>query len=344
MKTMLSTGLRFDGDALLILDQQQLPGAEVWLECHSPFDMIAMIKDLKVRGAPLIGVAAALALARYVERGREISAEKFEAAARALREARPTAVNLMVAIDRLWAARRVDTDAVIAEAERIFDEDVAMCDCIANNGARLIDDGDTVLTHCNAGALATAGVGTALGVIRRAFELGKRIRVFVDETRPLLQGARLTAWELTKAGIPYTLICDNMAAGLMWQGRIHRCVVGADRIAVNGDFANKIGTYGVAAMAQVHGIPFYVAAPYTTVDRTCPTGKDIPIEQRSPGEVRGAAGSFGRVSWAPRNCEVYNPAFDVTPAQFVTAFVLDSGVYTHDHVRAGALKSSSGRP
>jgi methylthioribose-1-phosphate isomerase len=241
-------------------------------------------------------------------------------AAQNLREARPTAVNLMNAVDRLadalaqpTAASR--TAALVAEAESIFDEDVALCAAMGQRGADLIQDGDSVLTHCNTGGLATAGIGTALGAVRRAHEQGKRIHVFVDETRPLLQGARLTAWELGKLKIPYTLICDNMAGFLMSQGKINRIFVGADRIAANGDVANKIGTYSVAVLAHHHRVPFYVVAPRTTLDAACPSGKMIPIEQRKPEEVRAGK--------SPADCAVWNPAFDVTPRELITAIVLD---------------------
>jgi methylthioribose-1-phosphate isomerase len=249
----------------------------------------------------------------------------------------------------MWALDRqkgspilFETERVISVAEQIFDEDVALCDSIANHGATLVQDGENLLTHCNAGALATAGIGTAVGIIRRAHELGKKIHVFVDETRPLLQGGRLTAWELRKAGIPFTLICDNMAAGLMHAGRIQRVFVGADRIATNGDFANKIGTYGVAVLANHHKIPFHPAAPYSTVDFDCSSGKHIPIEQRAGEEVRGAAGSFGKVRWAPAGCDTYNPSFDVTPVELVTALVLDNGVFNRDELKNGALNKLKG--
>jgi methylthioribose-1-phosphate isomerase len=203
---------------------------------------------------------------------------------------------------------------------------------MGERGAELIEDGDGILTHCNTGGLATAGIGTALGVLRKAFESGKKIHVFVDETRPLLQGARLTAWELAKLGIPHTLLCDNAAASLMKAGKVNKVFVGADRIARNGDFANKIGTYGVAVLAKHHGIPFYAVAPLTTVDANCPGASAIPIEQRPPEEVRGARGSFGEVIWSPSASGAYNPAFDVTPASLVTAIVLDTGVFPPSHL------------
>jgi methylthioribose-1-phosphate isomerase len=311
MKDFHSLGLKHEGNRLYALDQQLLPHDEVWLESRTPDDMIALIKRLAVRGAPLIGVAAAAALARYAESG--ATREEFRREALKLREARPTAVNLLAAVDRMLAA-----GDPVREAERIFDEDVALCKALGRHGAALVADGDNVLTHCNAGGLATAGIGTAVGVIRTAHEQGKRIHVWVDETRPLLQGARLTAWELGRLGIPHTLITDNMAAHVMSLGKVQKIFTGADRIAANGDAANKIGTYGLAVNARHHGIPFYIVAPYTTVDESCPTGAHIPIEQRDADEVRA-----GR---APHGSAVYNPAFDVTPRSLITALVLDTGL------------------
>ncbi|MBI3557306.1 MAG: S-methyl-5-thioribose-1-phosphate isomerase [Deltaproteobacteria bacterium] len=311
MKDMSSLGLRFERGKLFVLDQQLLPHKEVWIECKSPQEMVDLIRRLAVRGAPLIGVAAALELARYHERGASPAAVRE--AAGMLRAARPTAVNLMAAVDRMLGA-----DDLARMAEKIFDEDVELCENMARHGELLIKDGDRILTHCNTGGLATVGIGTALGVIRKAFENGKRIHVYVDETRPLLQGARLTAWELGKLGIPFTLISDNMAGMLMAQKKIDIAFVGSDRIAANGDAANKIGTYSVAVLAHYHRVPFYVVAPYTTVDKNCPTGADIPIEERNADEVRGASG--------PRDCAVYNPAFDVTPRKLITALVLDTGL------------------
>ncbi len=314
MKDMVSMGLRHERGKLFVLDQQKLPHQELWLECKSPQEMVDLIHRLAVRGAPLIGVAAALELARYYERGATKAAVRE--AAGMLRVARPTAVNLMAAVDRMLAA--LAADELVKMAETIFDEDVALCEDMACHGELLIKDGDRILTHCNTGGLATVGIGTALGVIRRAFENGKRIHVYVDETRPLLQGARLTAWELTKLGIPFTLISDNMAGMLMAQKKIDIAFVGSDRIAANGDAANKIGTYSVAVLAHYHHVPFYVVAPYTTVDKSCATGADIPIEERNSDEIRGEA--------APRGCAVYNPAFDVTPRKLITALVLNTGL------------------
>ncbi len=318
MKTLDSLALRAEGDRLFVLDQTLLPHEEKWIECREPRDMIQLIQRLAVRGAPLIGVAAALALAQAAEKG--ASAEALTIAADELREARPTAVNLAAAIDRLkLTLNPFERGRLISEAEAIFIEDVALCEAMADNGASLIADGDQILTHCNTGGLATAGVGTALGAIRRAHEQGKRIHVFVDETRPLLQGARLTAWELSKLGIPHTLICDNMAGALMAQGRVQKVFVGADRIARNGDAANKIGTYGLAVLAHHHGVKFYVVAPQTTFDESCKDGAAIPIEERKAEEVSGRQ--------ANQSSAVWNPAFDVTPKKLITAIVSDSRIF-----------------
>lgn len=300
---------------LYALDQQRLPQEEIWIQCQHPQEMIGLIQRLAVRGAPLIGVAAAASLAQWAETG--ASPEEVQKQAHALREARPTAVNLMHAIDRLLPFTS-DARRLTQEAQSIFDEDVSLCERLADHGAELISDGDGVLTHCNSGGLATAGIGTALGVIRRAHEQGKKIHVYVNETRPLLQGARLTAWELTQLKVPFTLITDSMAGTLMRSKRIQKVFTGADRIAKNGDAANKIGTYSLAVLARHHQIPFYIVAPHTTVDVHCDHGESIPIEQRNPGEVRGDT--------APFDCAVYNPAFDITPIELITALVLDTGV------------------
>ncbi|HLP31022.1 MAG TPA: S-methyl-5-thioribose-1-phosphate isomerase, partial [Geothrix sp.] len=256
------------------------------------------------------------------------SAGEYAAACAALRAARPTAVNLMWAMDRMK-----DASDPVAEAQAIFEEDVRLCEGMAQHGAALIQDGEGLLTHCNTGGLATAGIGTALGVIRRAFEQGKRIHVYADETRPLLQGGRLTAWELRKLGIPATLVTDSMAALLMRDGRVQRVLVGSDRVAANGDFANKVGTYGVAVQAHHHGVPFHPVAPFSTVDLTCPNGAAIPIEERDPAEVRG----FGPLRWAPEGMPAWNPSFDVTPVDLVTSLVLDRGVLSREQLQAGAL-------
>jgi methylthioribose-1-phosphate isomerase len=312
MKPFSSMGLKHENGRLLVLDQTRLPHEEIWLESRSPQDMHDFILDLKVRGAPLIGVAAAAAIAKFAET--KPSESELVRAAKFIREARPTAVNLMNAIDRVLK----NIADPIGEAEKIYAEDVALCEGMATHGEPLISDGDGILTHCNTGGLATVGVGTALGVIRRAHEKGKRIHVFVDETRPLLQGGRLTTWELKKLGIPFTLICDNMAATVMRSGKVQKIFVGADRIARNGDFANKIGTYSVAVNAKHHGIPFYCVAPYTTVDEACPDGSKIPIEERKPEEVIGTQ--------SLRGSPVFNPAFDVTPHTLLAGTVFDSQV------------------
>lgn len=335
MKAMLAQCLRYENGSLAILDQSALPQAEIWLVCDSPETMVGFIRGLKIRGAPAIGVAAALALAAYAERTASLTA--IREAAKMLRDARPTAVNLMHAIDRLLQQLPQGVDALVHAAEELFDEDVALSNGMAHYGVPLIEDGDGILTHCNTGALVSAGHGTALGVIRAAHEQGKRLHVYVDETRPLLQGGRLTAWELERLGIPYTLICDNMAASLMRLEKIQKVFVGADRIAANGDFANKIGTYSVAVLAHHHRIPFYPVAPRTTVDRACPDGAYIPIEERQADEVRGVIGYFGKVTWSPEQSPVYNPAFDVTPVELVTGLVLDTGYYSRQQLQEGIL-------
>lgn len=308
---MKSLGLRLQ-DKLEVLDQTLLPHQEIWCEVTDPQEMIRLIQCLAVRGAPLIGVAAALALGEFSVGKTEL---EIRIAALALREARPTAVNLMHAMDRMLLALEAGVDLRM-EAKSIFAEDVLLCEQMAERGAKYIQDGDGVLTHCNTGGLATVGIGTALGVIRRAHEQGKKIHVYVDETRPLLQGARLTAWELEKLQIPFTLICDNMAASLMKSGKVQKAFVGADRIAVNGDAANKIGTYGVAVLCRHHKIPFYVVAPSTTYDPECPDGSAIPIEERKPEEVRAGK--------APAQCKVWNPAFDITPKELITKVILEN--------------------
>ncbi|HJU84817.1 MAG TPA: S-methyl-5-thioribose-1-phosphate isomerase [Holophagaceae bacterium] len=330
MKPFHSLALRCDGHSVEILDQTRLPHEEVWLDGSDPAAMVGHIQRLSVRGAPLIGVAAALSLAAFIRTGAEEA--RILEALEALRAARPTAVNLMWAMDRMHAALALGDEAALAEAEAIAEEDVALCDAMAHRGAALIHKGEALLTHCNTGGLATAGIGTALGVIRRAFEQGKVAHVYVDETRPLLQGGRLTAWELQKLGIPCTLLTDSMAAILLRDGRVQRVLVGADRIAANGDFANKVGTYGLAVQARHHGVPFHPVAPYSTVDLACPTGAAIPIEDRAAAEVRG----YRDTLWAP-DVPVFNPAFDVTPADLVTSLVLDRGVLEPSQLWSGGL-------
>ncbi|MFN8532712.1 MAG: S-methyl-5-thioribose-1-phosphate isomerase [Dehalococcoidia bacterium] len=314
-----------------IIDQTRLPAEVIWLEIEDEPAIAEAIREMRVRGAPAIGAAAAFGLALAAHTSPATTAAgviaDVEAAAARLRTTRPTAVNLFWAIDRtLGAAHGGSADAVraslLSEAQRIADEDVAACIALGQRGAALLPDGATVLTHCNAGALATVDYGTALGVVRAAWESGKLRQVFVDETRPLLQGARLTAWELARDGIPLTLITDNMAGHFLRQGAISAVVVGADRIAANGDVANKIGTYGVAVLAKENGIPFYVAAPTSTIDLSIETGETIPIEERRANEVTAIAGSLV----APTGVRVANPAFDVTPHRYITAIVTEVAV------------------
>jgi methylthioribose-1-phosphate isomerase len=301
---------------LRLIDQTRLPNEVVYRDCRTVEDVWEAIRSLRVRGAPAIGVAAAYGVVIGAQSGAAV------AAANHLRTSRPTAVNLFWALDRMGRVGETTPIAVLlAEAKAIHDEDAAMCRAIGRHGAAIVPDGG-VLTHCNAGGLATAEYGTALAVLYSAAEAGRKFRVFVDETRPLLQGARLTAWELMQHGIDVTLICDNMAAQVMREGKIGMCVVGADRIAANGDTANKIGTYGVALLAHAHGIPFYVAAPSSTFDLSLATGDAIPIEQRDSREVTHGFGS----STAPVGVEVYNPAFDVTPARLIAGIVTERGV------------------
>lgn len=327
---------------LSILDQQLLPQVEKWIPIHDVDEMIFAIQTLQVRGAPLIGVAAALSLAQSALFGANL--ETFNREADELVDARPTAVNLKNCVERLKksfaaeTAKEFNSESVLKLALEIANEDIELCEKMAIHGASLIQDGDQILTHCNTGSLATAGIGTALGVIRKAHEQGRKIHVYVDETRPLLQGGRLTTWELEKLKIPYTLITDSTAAHLMSMGKIHKVFLGCDRIAANGDFANKIGTYNVAVIAHFHRIPFYVVGPQTTVDRNCPSGIEIPIERRAHEEVRGAKGSFGKVIWSPEHSPVYNPSFDVTPAGLVTSWILDTGIYNQKDILAGVFK------
>ena len=338
MRDLISTALRYQHGELHVLDQRRLPGEEHWHVCKDIDDLVNLIRGLAIRGAPLIGVAAVAWVGHRAALGDD--AATLGRAIATLRASRPTAVNLMNYLDHLQAVldSGAGIDSLVDEAIAIFDEDAAFCDAISDHGAALVNDGDRILTHCNTGSLVTAGVGTALGVITRAHQQGKHISVWVDETRPLLQGGRLTAWELGKAGVPYQLICDSTAAGLMAKGEVDCVMVGADRIALNGDFANKIGTYSVAVLAKHHDVPFYVVAPRTTIDQNCASGERIPIEQRDAAEIRGASGSFGDCSWAPADAPVYNPAFDVTPVGLVTGWVLDSGVYSQRDVADGALK------
>jgi methylthioribose-1-phosphate isomerase len=309
--------LWFEDGALHLLDQRRLPARSEIVAVRSARATADAIRDMVVRGAPAIGCAAAYGMALAARAG-----EDFETARQALLESRPTAVNLRWAVERLWRVQPRTFEALKAEADRVLAEDLAACRAIGRNGAALVPDGKGILTHCNAGGLATAGYGTALGVIRAALEAGKKCGVFADETRPWLQGARLTAWELLQDGIPVTLLPDVAAASLLGSGRIGCVVVGADRIARNGDTANKVGTYPLALAAQAAEVPFFVAAPTSTVDLRARTGREIPIEQRAPSEVTHLAGA--RV--AAEGVEVFNPAFDVTPARYISAIVTERGV------------------
>ncbi|MDI3412563.1 MULTISPECIES: S-methyl-5-thioribose-1-phosphate isomerase [Pantoea] len=338
MQTFQTTSLQVRNNQLWILDQQALPQQKNWLPAHSVAQLVEHIHALRVRGAPLIGLSASLLLALLAEQGE--TREQLVQSLEILRAARPTAVNLMNNLDRMkQALEQPDRVTSLAEeALRLVQEDKQLCDRIAEAGNSLVKPGSQLLTHCNTGGLATAGVGTALGVIARAHQEGKVRNVWVDETRPLLQGGRLTAWELGELGVPYQLITDSMAASLMAAGNVDAIWVGADRIAANGDVANKIGTYSLAVLAHYHGIPFYVAAPHTTLDRLCPTGAAIPIEQRAASEVTGVSGSFGSVQWAPEEAQVYNPAFDVTPAALISGWVLDTGVIAPAQVAAGIFQ------
>ncbi len=304
--------IQWTPDGVVMIDQTRLPREEVYVTCRTYVEVAEAIKTMIIRGAPAIGVAAAMGVALGVMEDAD-----FDTVCDTLARTRPTAVNLFWAIDRMkalraslaGAPREAVVERMVAEAKQIRLDDIAICEAIGQNGAALVPDGKTVLTHCNAGALATAGYGTALGVIRAAVSAGKKIDVFADETRPFLQGARLTAWELDQDGIPTTLITDNMAGHFLRSGRIGCVVVGADRIAANGDVANKIGTYSVAVLAKENGVPFYVAAPISTLDLTLASGDLIPIEQRAAVEVTEVFG----VPVAPMGIRVENPAFDVTP-------------------------------
>ncbi len=327
MKNLQSFALCLQNNELSILDQQLLPHEKKWITVENCAHMVEIIKTLKTRGAPLIGVAASLSLALSYFNHPDLTTanQNFDL----LSAARPTAVNLTHCLSRVLTCinETKHPELVLQTAIEIFEEDVNLCRAIGQHGANKIDDGDSILTHCNAGSLATVGIGTAIGVITSAFQQGKKIHVYVDETRPLLQGARLTAYELDCLGIPYTLICDNMAASLMAENKIQKIIVGADRIAMNGDFANKIGTYNLAVLAHFHHIPFYTAAPYTTIDKHAKTGNDIIIEQRQAAEVKGISWCNYELTWAPHHAPTYNPAFDVTPNRLVTGIITDRGIF-----------------
>ncbi|HEX4347854.1 MAG TPA: S-methyl-5-thioribose-1-phosphate isomerase [Vicinamibacterales bacterium] len=333
---MLPTIARED-DVVVMIDQRKLPVEEVYVRCRTAAEVAKAIKTMVIRGAPAIGVAAAMGIALGMRKSPATGTQKFAAefykTCELMAATRPTAVNLFWAIDRMKRsfASAVEVgesveqikDRLDREAQLIHDEDIASCRAMGAFGAEVVPADARILTHCNAGALATAGYGTALGVIRGAVEAGKTVAVFADETRPFLQGARLTAWELVRDNIPTTVITDNMAGALMRQGRVNFVVVGADRIAANGDTANKIGTYGVAVLAREHNIPFYVAAPLSTIDLKTPDGSAIPIEERNPREVTHVGGS----QLAPDGASVWNPAFDVTPHAFITGIITEKGIF-----------------
>ena len=333
---MLPT-IAWQDDDIVMVDQRKLPADEIYVTCRTVNDVAKAIRNMVIRGAPAIGVCAAMGLALGAARSKATGTKQFttdfQKNCDLLAETRPTAVNLFWAIERMkrafsegaLAGESVDDlkKRLRAEADRIHDDDVASCRAIGANGAALVPAEANILTHCNAGALATAGYGTALGVIRGAIEAGRKVRVLADETRPFLQGARLTAWELVKDGIDTTVITDNMAGAIMKAGDIDLVVVGADRIAANGDTANKIGTYSVAVLAKEHGIPFYVAAPWSTIDLATRDGDAIPIEERTPREVT----HFGNTQLAPEGAQVRNPSFDVTPHKYITAIITERGVH-----------------
>jgi len=324
------------------VDQTRLPLKLKFIDCGSVSRLWKAIKRLEVRGAPAIGIAGALGVVLGIKDSKAKSFRDFyrelKKAIKYLASSRPTAVNLFWALARMECAAELNKDKpipkikkiLLKEALKILDEDKKSCRRMARYGASLVKNGDAVLTHCNAGGLATADYGTALGVLFESKKEGKRIHVYADETRPLLQGARLTAWELMHEGIDTTLICDNMAASLMAKGRIDKIFVGADRIASNGDAANKIGTYNLAVLAKYHGVPFYVVAPLSTFDFRIKTGKGIPIEERDGDEVRSIGGKF----IAPKKVKVYNPAFDVTPNELISAIITEKGIFNRPYLKS----------
>jgi len=326
------------GDRVRILDQTRLPQEEVYLELNHYQDMASAIKELKIRGAPAIGVCGSYALAlgalKIETKSRDEFLEELRSITQAIAATRPTARNLFLSIDRMLQVAEAGQDvaqikeALVSEAIKIHAEEAEATRKLSQLGAELIKDGFTILTHCNTGPLATAGYGTALGVIKQAKEQGKKIKVFATETRPLLQGARLTTWELKRADIPVILITDSMAGYFMSQGGVDCVIVGADRIAANGDTANKIGTYTLAVLAMENGIPFYVAAPTTTIDPSLASGEKIPIEQRSPDEVTHIQG----ISIAPEGTPAANPAFDVTPHHYITAIITEKGIIKEPYI------------
>jgi methylthioribose-1-phosphate isomerase len=332
--------IEWTDEGVRMIDQLKLPTQEVYATCRNYQEVAEAIRTMIIRGAPAIGVAAAMGVALGIKQSRARSVaelrSEFETIAETTSKTRPTAVNLFWAVKRMrgvfeksLAAAKSEAEAIASaksdlenEAQRVLAEDIAINEAMGRHGAALMPDSGTVLTHCNAGALATGGYGTALGVIRAAVEAGKKINVFADETRPFLQGARLTAWELAKDSIPVTLITDNMAGHFMKAGQIKAAIVGADRIAANGDVANKIGTYSVAVLAKENGIPFYVAAPLSTIDLSLTSGEQIPIEERASSEVT----HWANVATAPENVPARHPAFDVTPNRYVTAIITERGI------------------
>ena len=332
---MLPT-VAWQDQTVVMIDQRKLPGQEVYVHCKTANEVARAIKTMVIRGAPAIGVAAGMGIALGMQRSKAQGTRQFAVELNKLCDVmaatRPTAVNLFWAIERMkrvfseaaQAGRSVDEikTTLVAEAQAIHDEDVASCRSMGRFGADLVPENARILTHCNAGALATAGYGTALGVIRAAAEQGKVVQVFADETRPFLQGARLTAWELVRDGVPTTVITESMAGPLMRSGGIDFIVVGADRIAANGDFANKIGTYTVAMMAKAHNVPFYVAAPLSTIDLRTPDGDAIPIEERNAREMT----HLGTTRLAPEGASVWNPAFDITPHHLVAGIITERGI------------------
>ena len=351
---MLPTIARED-DVVVMIDQRKLPAQEIYVRCKTAAEVARAIRTMVIRGAPAIGVAAAMGIALGMRKSKATGTQKFAAdfynVCELMAGTRPTAVNLFWAIDRMKrsfaaaaaAGESVDEikDRLDREAQLIHDEDVASCKAMGAFGAAVVPDDARILTHCNAGALATAGYGTALGVIRGAVAAGKAVSVFADETRPFLQGARLTAWELVRDGIQTTVITDNMSGALMRQGKVNFVVVGADRIAANGDTANKIGTYSVAVLAREHKIPFYVAAPLSTIDLKTPDGDGIPIEERSAREVTHVGGA----QLAPEGALVWNPAFDVTPHHLIAGIITERGIFRAPYIEslAGAFEREAVR-
>ena len=348
---MLPT-IEWHDDAIVMIDQRKLPGAEIYVRCRSAQEVARAIKTMVIRGAPAIGVAAAMGVALGVLKSKATGTQKLAAEfykmCEVMTATRPTAVNLFWAIERMkksFAAAAAAGESVDqikarleAEAHRIHDEDVANCRTMGAHGAVVVPDRARILTHCNAGALATAGYGSALGVIRAAVEQGKKVTVLADETRPFLQGARLTAWELLRDGIQTTVITDSMAGSLMRDRQIDLVIVGADRVAANGDVANKIGTYSVAVLAKEHNLPFYVAAPTSTIDLATPDGAHIPIEERNQREVT----HMGALRLTPEGALIRNPAFDVTPHQYIAGIITEVGVFRPPYTESlGTLRKTS---